>query len=61
VASAEYHLRQAQVVARLALAESDPEKAAALQVLALEHYGKAEQAKSELVLPPTQQPPEPKH
>jgi hypothetical protein len=61
VASPQYHLRQAEVVARLALAESDPEKAAALHVLALEHYDKAEQAKSELVLPPTHQPPKPKH
>jgi len=45
-------------VARLALAESAPEKAAALHLLALEHYDKAEQAKS--VLPPTHQPPKPK-
>jgi len=44
VASPEYHLRQAEVVARLALAESDPEKAAALHLLALEHYDKAEQS-----------------
>ena len=59
VTSPEYHLRQAQVVARLALAESDPEKAAALHLFALEHYDKAEQVKS--VLPPTHQPPKPKH
>ena len=58
MASPEYHLRQAEIVARLALAESAPEKAAALHLLALEHYDKAEQAKS--VLPPTHQPPKPK-
>jgi hypothetical protein len=58
VASPEYHLRQAEIVARLALAESAPEKVAALHLLALEHYDKAEQAKS--VLPPTHQPPKPK-
>jgi hypothetical protein len=46
VPSAEYYLRQAEVAARLALAESEPTKAAALHLLALEQYHKAEKAKA---------------
>ncbi len=42
--SAEYHLRQAELAARLALAEAEPSKAAALHVLALEQYDKAAKA-----------------
>jgi hypothetical protein len=41
VLTSEYHLKQAGVAARMALAEPDPEKAAALHVLALEHFAKA--------------------
>jgi hypothetical protein len=46
VPSAEYHLRQAEVAARLALAESEPAKAAALHLLALEQYDKAGKARA---------------
>lgn len=46
MASAEYHLRQAELAARLALAEQEPTKAAALHLLALEQYDKAERAKA---------------
>jgi hypothetical protein len=42
----EYHMRQAEVAARLSLAESDPVKAAKLHLLALEHFEKAEQARA---------------
>jgi hypothetical protein len=42
LATAEYHLKQAKVAAKLALAESDPVKARSLHLLALEHYDKAE-------------------
>jgi hypothetical protein len=42
----EYHLKQAQLAAQLALAERDPVKAASLQVLALEQYEKSEMAKA---------------
>jgi hypothetical protein len=45
MASWDYHLRQAEVASRLTLAESDPVKAAALHLLALEHFEKAEKAK----------------
>ena len=45
--SSEYYLKQAQLAARLALAEADPEKARALNVLALECFEKAEKAKVE--------------
>jgi hypothetical protein len=45
VPSAEYYLKQAELAARLALAESDPEKVRAMHILALEHYDKADKAK----------------
>lgn len=45
--SAEYYLKQAQLAARLALTESDPVKARALHVLALEYFDKADKAKVE--------------
>ena len=45
--SAEYYLKQAELAARLALAESNPDKARALHVLALDYYAKADQAKAE--------------
>jgi hypothetical protein len=41
VLTSEYHLKQAGVAARMALAEPDPTKAAAFHVLALEHFAKA--------------------
>jgi hypothetical protein len=41
VLTAQYHLKQAEVAARMALAEPDPTKAAAFHVLALEHFAKA--------------------
>lgn len=47
--SSEYHLKQAQVAARLALVESNPEKAKALHLLAMEHYEKAEKADEQAV------------
>jgi hypothetical protein len=45
VLTAEYHLKQAEIAARLALAEADPKKAAAFHVMTLEHFAKAEKAK----------------
>jgi hypothetical protein len=45
--SSDYYLKQAELAARLALTESDPHKARALHVLALEYYDKAEKAKVE--------------
>jgi hypothetical protein len=50
--SIEYHLKQAKLAARLALVESDPRKAKALNVLALEHFGKADKGPGET--PPSQ-------
>jgi hypothetical protein len=44
--SAEYHLRQAEIASRMALIESDPAKLRALHLLAMEHYDKAEKAKT---------------
>lgn len=43
--SAAYYLKQAELAARLALAESDPEKLRALHILALEHYDRADKAR----------------
>jgi hypothetical protein len=48
VLSAEYYLKQAETAARLALAESDPAKAQAMHILALEFYDKADKARTEL-------------
>ena len=45
--SAEYYLQQAETATLLALAESDPQKAAAFRVLALQNYEKANQARAE--------------
>lgn len=42
----EYYLKQAQVAARMALAEPDRVKSARLQLLALEHFEKAEKVKT---------------
>jgi hypothetical protein len=47
VPTADYYLRQAEVTARMALAESDPAKAEALHVLALKYFEKAERAPTE--------------
>jgi hypothetical protein len=44
VPSSEYYVKQAELAARLALAESDPLKARVLHILALEHYDKADKA-----------------
>jgi len=41
--SAEYHLKQAQVAARLALAERDPAKSARFRLLVLEQFEKAKE------------------
>lgn len=46
MASSEYHHRQAQIAARLALCEPDRTKAARLNLLSLEHLEKAAKAKS---------------
>jgi hypothetical protein len=40
--SADYYLKQAQIAARLALAESNPDKARALHFLVLDYYAKAD-------------------
>jgi hypothetical protein len=57
VPSAEYHLRQAEIAAGLALAQSDPDKAAALNLLALEHYNKADQASTGATAKKAHEPP----
>ena len=44
--TAEYHLKQAQLAAGMALAEPDKSKSARLNLLALEHFDKAEKAKA---------------
>ena len=41
VPTAEYYLKQAEIASRMALAESDPEKARAMHILALGYYDKA--------------------
>lgn len=46
----EYHLRQAEAAARLALVEPDPAMAITLRVLALAQYEKAEKAESNAAL-----------
>ena len=56
VPSAEYYLKQAQLAAQFALAESDPEKAQAMHVLALEQYDKADRARVEDTPPAYQLP-----
>lgn len=54
--SDEYYLRQAEVTARMALAESDPDKAEALHVLALKYFDKAEKARAGQMTPAYQIP-----
>lgn len=51
VPSSDYYLRQSELAARLVLAEPSPDKARALQMLALEYYDKAEKAKVEEARP----------
>jgi hypothetical protein len=51
--SIDYYLKQAELAARLALAESDPDKAKALHVLVLDYYDKAGSAKVERFAPST--------
>jgi hypothetical protein len=57
VASSEYHRKQAEILAGLALTEPDQAKAAQLSLLALEHRDLADK------LEPSQslQPPHPSH
>jgi len=49
VPSADYYLKQAELAARLALTESDPEKAKAAHLLAVEFYDKADKARAQAV------------
>ena len=49
--TAEYHLKQAEIAAHLALAEPDPKKAAAFHLMALDHFDKAEKAKLNVSAP----------
>ncbi|MDA9492020.1 hypothetical protein [Bradyrhizobium sp. CCBAU 11361] len=49
--TAEYYLKQAEIASRMALAESDPEKARAMHILALEYYDKAYLAQVQEALP----------
>jgi hypothetical protein len=56
VPTVEYYTRQAEVTARMALAESEPEKAEALHVLALQYFDKAEKARAGQVMPAYQIP-----
>ena len=51
--SIDYYLKQAELAARLALAESNPDKARALHVLVLDYYDKADSAKVERRAPST--------
>ncbi|MDH2352569.1 hypothetical protein QCM80_18195 [Bradyrhizobium sp. SSUT112] len=51
MASPEYYLRQAEIASRMALAESNPEKARALHVLALDYFDRAEKARAETAMP----------
>ena len=39
-------MKQAKLAARLALAESDPEKSRAMHILALEYYDKADRVRT---------------
>jgi hypothetical protein len=58
VPSDEYYLLQAEVTARMALAESDPHKAEALHLLALRYFEKAENAAGAGGMTPAHQIPE---
>jgi len=52
VPTAEYYLKQAEIASRMALAESDPEKARAMHILALTYYDKAYLAQVQDASPP---------
>ena len=52
VPTAEYYLKQAEIASRMALAESDPEKARAMHILALAYYDKAYLAQVQDASPP---------
>jgi hypothetical protein len=54
VLTSEYHLRQAEIAAGLALAEPDPAKAAALSAMARDQYDRAEKAKLKELVPDDQ-------
>lgn len=56
MATDEYYLRQAEVTAGMAAAESDPERAEALHVLALKYFDKAERARAGRITPAYQIP-----
>jgi hypothetical protein len=54
MATVEYHIKQAEIAARLALVETDPAKAANLRLLALRHYARAGKAgMDDSAAPPT--------
>ena len=54
VPSADYFLKQAEIAARMALAEPDPAKARAMHILALEYFDKAHKASTEATPPPAE-------
>jgi hypothetical protein len=58
VASSEYHRKQAEILAGLALTEPDQAKAAQLSLLALQHRDLADKLEASQSLP---QPPYPSH
>ena len=47
-------LKQAEIAARMALAEPDPAKARAMHILALEYFDKAHEASTEAAPPPAE-------
>jgi hypothetical protein len=51
-----YYLREAEVTARMALAESDPDKTEALHMLALKYFEKAEKSEAGGMTPAYQIP-----
>jgi hypothetical protein len=53
VPSEEYFLKQAEIAARIALAEPEAEKARAMHILALEYFDRAHKARTEAVPSPT--------
>ena len=57
--SADYFLKQAEIAARMALAEPDAAKVRAMHILALEYFDKARRASTEAATPaaePTMRP-----
>ncbi|MCK1679539.1 hypothetical protein IVA87_08705 [Bradyrhizobium sp. 147] len=57
VPTAEYYLKQAEIAARMALAEPDPEKARAMHILALRFFDKAHRAVKDPAPPENLAPP----